>query len=117
MPRWICAFALVASCGGKTAAPPSNQPPPPPSTGSAAPDPEGVVCGTRGAAACPADMFCSYAAGADCGAADKPGHCMKRPELCPEIFQPVCGCDGKTYSNACHAASEKVGVRQNAACK
>jgi hypothetical protein len=62
-------------------------------------------------------MFCSYAAGADCGEADKAGHCMKRPELCPEIFQPVCGCDGKTYPNACHAASEKVGVRQNAACK
>jgi|SRR5450432_2511781 len=114
MSGWICVFALVASCGGKS--PSSSEPPPP--TGSATPDPDiGAVCGTRGAAACPADSFCSYAAGADCGAADKPGHCMKPPELCPEIFQPVCGCDRKTYSNECHAASEKVGVRENAACK
>lgn len=112
--------ALVVGCGGKTARQPPpthDEPPPPTTTGSATPDPEGAVCGTRGAATCPADMFCSYAAGADCGEADRAGHCMKRPELCPEIFQPVCGCDGKTYPNACHAASAKVGVRQNAACK
>ena len=121
MSRSICAvmFALVASCGSKAVPPSNEQPPPPPATGSATPpEPEaGAICGTRGAAACPADTFCSYAAGADCGAADKPGHCMKRPELCPEIFQPVCGCDGKTYSNACHAASAQVGVRQSEACK
>jgi len=32
-------------------------------------------------------------------------------------FALVASCGGKTYSNARHAASEKVGVRQDAACK
>ena len=46
---------------------------------------------------CAATEFCSAAT---CGG---PGACVARPELCAEIYGPVCGCDGRTYGNPCSA--------------
>jgi hypothetical protein len=51
------------------------------------------------------------------GKCEGPGHCVVRPQLCPEIFDPVCGCDGNTYSNFCFAAMAGVNVRHAGACK
>ena len=118
--RIICFLLLVAACGAKA---PANQTPSsstPADQGSATPpstEPTGAVCGTRGAAPCPENMFCNFEPGADCGETDKPGHCAARTEMCAEIYKPVCGCDGKTYSNSCTAAAAAVGVRAEGACK
>jgi Kazal-type serine protease inhibitor domain/Pacifastin inhibitor (LCMII) len=79
----------------------------------------GDSCGgfrPAGSPDCGDGLFCQYQAGALCGAADAPGECVAIPEVCADLFNPVCGCDGHTYPNACEAAASQAGILDLGAC-
>ena len=42
---------------------------------------------------------------------------MTIPEACPEVYAPVCGCDGVTYSNACFADMAGVAIDYRGPCR
>lgn len=72
------------------------------------------MCGGIAGFACKDGLYCDYAPEARCGAADASGTCRARPEMCAEEYEPVCGCDDKTYGNACAAAREGISVARSA---
>lgn len=76
---------------------------------------EGAPCGGLAGRACGEGLTCFYPAGS-CGRGDQGGTCKRRPELCPHIYQPVCGCDGNSYGNGCEAGREGVSLLRRGRC-
>ncbi len=87
------------------------------------------VCGSNGVTysnACEArcNGITVYTPGA-CGGGDLNGSiggyndCIGRPlknVYCLDVYQPVCGCDGNTYSNGCYASVAGIKSYTQGAC-
>ena len=97
--------AAAAAATTETAVTPAS-----PEQSQPADKPAGPKCKDNGE--CDRSQYCQKAA----GKCEGQGQCVTRPQVCPEIFDPVCGCDGVTYSNSCFAAMAGANVRKAGAC-
>lgn len=72
---------------------------------------------TSAAETCPANQVCDLDAPYRCSPLFlQGGHCIVTPQTCTTDFNPVCGCDGRTYSNNCARQMAQVQLDYTGPC-
>jgi len=61
---------------------------------------------------CAAGQYCFYNS-----CAVETGKCVKIPEACPMVWDPVCSCNGKTYASLCILMSGMADLDYYGECK
>ncbi|MEL6184753.1 MAG: BPTI/Kunitz-type proteinase inhibitor domain-containing protein [Myxococcota bacterium] len=77
---------------------------------------EARACGGSAGPTCTADEFCDFPQDG-CDTANGEGVCRPRPDGCFLIYDPVCGCDGRTHGNECAAHVEGTDVARKGVCE
>ena len=79
--------------------------------------PDGATCTTdESDKACRVGAYCKREFGACVAVPKGEGVCRPIPDLCNDEVKPVCGCNGKTYENACMAEIDDANVAHEGSC-
>lgn len=76
----------------------------------------GDPCGGMMGLTCNDGLFCKYNIEHMCGAYDMNGICSEVAEMCLQIYEPVCGCDGRDYPNECAAWQHGISAAHEGSC-
>jgi hypothetical protein len=77
---------------------------------------EGSCACTTSPDTCPNGTFCQLGVGG-CFDAEPTGVCRTIPTTCPIAYEPVCGCNGDDYDNACRASAAGQNIAAPGVCE